>query len=302
MTSANDSNKASAPSQLLHLANFPPLSSRVQVDFGACSRRGPAHSINADHYMIIRQGRSQDTLMTSLPPGPIPNRFDEYGYGMAVADGFGTPETGEAASRLALVTLMQLVLHFGKWNLRVDDQIAKEILERAERFYRHVDVTLALENREGGTPLQTTITAMFGAGHDLFFAHVGHSRAYLFRAGQLMQLTHDHTIGRPSNGPLPFVDVNAAPRDLRHILTDTIGMGGATGPAIDLERFQLDDRDIVLVCTNGVTDILGDEVLADVLGSNRTPQAQSCSLVDLAMEGGGEDDATALVALYHVPE
>jgi len=134
---------------------------------------------------------------------------------------------------------------------------------------------------------------------------VGHSRAYLFRAGQLMQLTRDHTLGRQFGAPLPvapLMDVSVAPRDLRHILTDTIGMGGATGPAIDLERFQLDDRDLVLVCSNGVTDIVDDDVLADVLGSGRTPQDQSCTLVDLAMNGGGQDDATALVARYHVPE
>jgi protein phosphatase len=276
----------------------------VSVEFGAHSRRGSSHSINADHYVIVRQSRSQDTLMTSLPPGPIPSRFDEYGYGMVVADGFGEPKTAEAASRLALVTLMQLVLHFGKWSLRIDDQIAQEIMERAERFFQHVDVTLALQNREG-TFLQTTITATFGAGHDLFFAHVGHSRGYLFRAGQLMQLTHDHTIGRQHKEPLPpaqLVDVSAAARDQKHILTHTIGMGGAIGPAIDLERFQLDDRDTVLVCTNGVTDILDDEVLAGVLGSNRPPQAQSRALVDLAVDRGGQDDATALVMQYHIPE
>jgi protein phosphatase len=223
---------------------------------------------------------------------------------MVVADGFGEPTTAEAASRLALVTLMQLVLHFGKWNLRFDDQTAKEIMERAERFFRHVDVALALENREG-TFLQTAITAIFGAGHDLFFAHVGHSRGYLFRAGQLMQLTHDHTIGRERKGPPtipPLVDVNAAARDQKHILTDTIGMGGATGPVIDLERFQLDDRDTVLICSNGVTDSLDDELLAEVLGSNGTPSDQSRALVDLAMDRGGQDDATALVMQYHIPE
>ena len=94
--------------------------------------------------------------------------------------------------------------------------------------------------------LQTTLTATFGAGHDLFFAHVGHSRAYLLRHGQLMRLTRDHTIGARGQtrvGVAPLMEVNLAARDLKHILTETIGMPGLIGPAIDLERLQLEDAD-----------------------------------------------------------
>ena len=54
------------------------------------------------------------------------------------------------------------------------------------------------------------------------------------------------------------MDVNATARDLSHILTDTIGMGGSVGPTIDLERFRLDDDDRVLVCTNGLTDMVDE--------------------------------------------
>jgi len=179
-------------------------------------------------------------------------------------------------------------------------------MARVERFYRHVDVAVSHRPTEGHElSLQTTMTAAFGSGHDLFFAHVGHSRAYLFREGQLMQLTHDHTLDWRRKAPLPvapLVDVNAAARDLKHVLTDTIGMGGAVGPAIDIERFQLDDEDVVLVCTNGLTDAVEADVLAEVLGSNESPHSQSRILVDLAMAQGGEDDATALVARYHIPK
>jgi protein phosphatase len=283
-------------------ADFPPSSASAQVEFGASSRRGTQQPVNTDHFLIIRLGRSQETLMTSLPPHVIPSRFDEYGYAMIVADGLG--KSGESASRLALATLMQLVLYFGKWNLRVDDQTAQEIMERVERFYRHVDVAVAYEQKDRReSVLQTTMTAAFGAGHDLFFAHVGHSRAYLFRDGQLMQLTHDQTLDWRRKAPLPvapLVDVNAAARDLKHVLTDTIGMGGVVGPTIDLERFQLDDKDVVLVCTNGLTDVVDQEALIEVLASSRSPQDQSRTLVDLAMDRGGEDDATALVALHRI--
>ena len=221
---------------------------------------------------------------------------------MIVADGLGQ-DTGEMASRFALITLLDLILKFCKWNLRIDDRIADDIMDRAERFYRHVDSAVVHEGAAKGLAQpQTTLTAVFGAGRDLFFAHVGHSRAYLLRDGTLMRLTRDHTL-RPRGqiAPLaPLVDVNATARDLTHILTETIGMKGSVGPRIDLERFQLANGDRILVCTNGVSDMLDETVIASVLGSGTPLGEQARRLVDLAMEGGGDDDATAMVAAFRI--
>jgi PPM family protein phosphatase len=278
---------------------FPPASALVHPVFGAHSRTGRFHTVNEDHYLITRVGRSQETLLTSLPDNLVATRFDEEGFAMVVADGLGNSGAGEAASRTALITLVQLILNYCRWNLRIDDRIAQEIMDRAERFFRHVDSAVVYEGTARGlrSP-QTTLTAVFGAGHDLFFAHVGHSRAYLFRDRSLIRLTRDHTVAhRGETTPLtPMVDVNATARDQRHILTETIGMGGSIGPRIDLERFQRADGDRILVCTNGITDMLDESVIASVLESGASPDDQSRRLVDLAMEAGGDDDATALVA------
>ena len=284
---------------------FPPPSATVQVTFGAQSRRGRSRPINEDHYLVMRIGRNQETLLTSIPDDVVAKRFDEYGYAMVVADGLGGSGSGETASRLALATLVYLVRHFSKWNLRINQRIANEIMDRAELFYRHVDSAVVHKALTGPTPgLQTTLTATFGAGRDLFFAHVGHSRAYLFREGHLMRLTRDHTIGRSRTTSVPvapLVDLNATARDLKHILTNTIGMRGSVGPAIDLERFKLADQDVVLVCTNGLTDALEESTIAKVLASRESPDAESRALVDLAMASGADDDVTALVAEYRIP-
>lgn len=282
-----------------------PLSAVVQVTFGAHSRRGRTRAMNEDHYIVMRVGRNQETLMTSLPAQMLTGRFDEYGYAMVVADGTGAPGAGEAASHLAIATLVYLVRHFSKWNLRVDEGIAREIMARAERFYRHVDGTVVAQRREGTASTdQTTLTAAFSAGHDLFFAHVGHSRAYLFRRGHLLQLTRDHTLGRaqsPALGSPTLIDVSARPRDREHILTDTIGMNGSMGPTIDIERLRLQHDDRVLVCTNGLTDSIDETRIAAVLASDQSPDEQSRALVDLTMLFGGDDDTTAVVARYQIP-
>jgi protein phosphatase len=290
---------------LFDAQEFPPPSTTVEVTFGAQSRRGRSRPVNEDHYLVLRLGRHQETLMTSLPDEVIGARFDEYGHAMVVADGMGGAGHGEAASHLAIATLVHLVRHFGKWNLRIDDAIAREIMARAERFYRYVDATVISQRDMGPVRAhQTTLTATFGAGHDLFFAHVGHSRAYLSRDGHLLRLTRDHTIGRRQSTTVataPLVDVNTSARDLAHILTDTIGMGGSVGPTIDIERFQLLDDDRVLVCTNGLTDMVDEEQIGDALALDEPPDDQCRALVDLAMASGGDDDVTALVARYRIP-
>jgi len=190
---------------------FPPLSATVQVTFGAHSRRGRMHAVNQDHYLVLRLGRHQETLLTSLPEKMMAARFDEYGHAMVVADGMGATGEGEAASRLAIATLVHLVRHFGKWSLRVDDTVAQELMTRVEGYYRYVDVTVK-HRRESVTPRpdQTTLTAVFGAGRDLFFAHVGHSRAYLCRDGHLMRLTRDHTLGGRSSRLATGIAVTSA--------------------------------------------------------------------------------------------
>jgi protein phosphatase len=282
--------------------DFPPASALVEPRFGAYSRRGRFHTVNEDHYLILTLGRSQQTVLTSLPDDLVGKRFDEQGFAMIVADGLGQ-DTGETASRIALITLLDLILKFCKWNLRIDDRIAEDIMDRAERFYRHVDSAVVHEGASKGLAQpQTTLTAVFGAGRDLFFAHVGHSRAYLLRDGTLMRLTRDHTLPkRGSIVPLaPLVDVNATARDLHHILTETIGMRGSIGPRIDLERFQLANGDRILVCTNGVSDMVDESVIATVLASGAPLADQARRLVDLAEQGETDDDATALVAEFRI--
>jgi protein phosphatase len=271
----------------------PPPAVNVHVEFGARSVRGPRRSVNQDHYVIMRLGRYQDTLLTSLPE--TPTRFDEVAYGMVIADGVGL--TGEIASRLAINTLSHLVVHFGKWNVRIDEPTAQEVMDRAERFYKDVNLTLAKAGKSSPLGLQSTMTAVFTAGADLIFAHVGHSRAYLFRDGKLMQLTHDHPLGGGS-GVAPLTLTGA--RDLDDALTETIGRTGGT-PKIEVERSGLLDGDAVLLCTNGLTDVVDDVGITNAPRRHSTPDDQCHALVHLALDARGDDDVTAVVAHYRVP-
>jgi PPM family protein phosphatase len=278
----------------------PPPEVAVDVDFAAWSRPGPMRTVSEDHYLILRQGRSEETLMTSLPEGQLPRRFDEYGYAMVLADGLGGD--GENASRLAVATLLHLAIYFGKGHTRMDEPIAGEIMDRALRFYRSIDATLSQAAYTRHDVLQTTLTAVYSVGRELFFAHVGHSRAYLLRGDQLSQLTRDHTVSLASARPGRPVLVTSTPsvRDLSHVLASTLGGTSPDQPRIDVERVGLEDGDIMMLCTNGLTDVVDDVRIADTLCAYSTPDDQGAALINLAVDAQAEDDITVLIARYHI--
>jgi len=271
----------------------PPPSVHVTVTFGARSRKGPLRFFNEDHHLVLRLGRNQETLLTSLPDRPTtPRRFDEYAYGMMVADGTGG--NGEAASRLAITTLVHLTICFGKWNVRIDDPIADEVMDRGARFYRGINQALLQARRESQLGLESTLTTVFTAGSELFFAHVGDSRAYLYRDGELLQLTHDQTGHGARLGKAAYEVV--VPVDE----PETTATTEAPGPAIQIEHLGLLDGDTVLLCTDGLTDALDVAGIATALRLPGTPDDQCRALIDLAGDAGAEDDVTAVIAHYRI--
>jgi PPM family protein phosphatase len=294
---------SSAKSTLGRYKPFRPASSLVEVEFGALTHPGLRRTTSDDHFLIVQLGRHQEIIATSLPEGAVPDRFDEQAYAMVVADGMGQ-DGPEIASRLALATLMQLVLQFGKWNVRVNEKTAWEIVQRAERFYRKVDetVTEASQQHPSLAGMSTTLTAACSAGDELFVVHVGHSRAYLYRNGLLTRLTRDQTLAQRLAETGRTVPTELAAHDLRHMLTDAIG-GHAGEPDVEIQNYLLMNGDVVLLCTNGLTDLVEDDRIAGVL---HAASAQSLNepcqkLIDLALERGGPDNVTAVLARYRIP-
>ena len=282
--------------------DFRPLSASVTVDMSAQSERGEAQASNDDHFLAVRLGRSQETLATSLSPADAPSPFQEYGYSMLVADGMGVGGAGSVASRVAISTIAHLALDHGRWNLRVNPDTAMEIMARVEQFYGRADAEVFARSRTSAAlaGISTSLTAAFSAGDNLFVAHVGHSRAYLFREGALTLLTRDHTVARQIASARSPVAVERSAQDLQHILTDAIG-AGHDAPAVDVEQFRLKNGDLVLLCTNGLTDVVDEAQIADVLALPRQPAEQCTILTDLALERRTEDNVTVVLGQYRIP-
>src|SRR5262245_19108555 len=172
------------------------ISSLVEVDLGALSHPGKVRCTNEDHCLVARVNRSFRVVLTNLPPGEVPDRCAEIGYGMLVADGMGGHAAGEIASRKAISVLTDLVLQTPDWIMRLDEQWACEVLRRMEERFRQVEEAL-VEQAQADPDLAgmgTTLTLAASLGAEMVLVHVGDSRAYLFRHGQLHRLTRDHTI------------------------------------------------------------------------------------------------------------
>ena len=282
--------------------DFTTASALVRTEIAARSHRGRVLKENEDHYLVVRLGRYEETLLTSLADLDVPPRFDEYAYAAVVADGIGGGGAGAVAARLAISTLAQLEVRFGQWDMRIDPQIASDIMDRSRLFYRrtHEAVLSWYRAHHALGRIAATLTATYSAGDHLFVANVGHSRCYLFRHGRLSQLTRDQTLReRLANRAAP-ISVGRGLEDVQHILTDSIG-ADVEGPRVTVEHFRLVNDDCLLLCTNGLTDMVPEDDIAETLASRRTPEEQCDVLVDMALTSGGHDNVTVVLTTYHIP-
>jgi len=262
----------------LDAETFQSLASAIAVDVGAASVSGTMQPWNNEHYLALRVGRTQETVVSSLPAADLPGRVEEHAYALLVADGIG--ETGARASRLALSTLAHLVVKYGRWNVRIGPDTVAEIHEQSEFFYRRLHHAIERASRAALEliDMATSVTALYIVEADLFYAYVGQTSAYLFRDGRLTLLT----VPRQGHEPPRALD------------------GRHRAERIEVEHCRLEPGDRLLVCSSGLTDVLSTEQMADALAPRRRAQDDCQRLIELAAAAGNPDDATALVADYTV--
>lgn len=284
-----------------------PFSSLIQVEFGAVTDIGKVRENNEDAYIICRIGRYWEKLMTSVE-GELPDRFDETGYSMAVADGMGGHSGGEVASNMALRICVNLTLNAARWALKLDNPATREqeiqkTMKRAEDYFKKVD--LALTEYAATYPrlkgMGTTLTGVYSFGDDLIIVHVGDSRAYLFRKGRLVHLTHDDTLAQHLVDIGQITPEQAATHRLRHTLTSVLG--GKSGQInLQLAHHRLLNDDRIMLCSDGLTEMVNDEKIAEVLKQTESSQEACDKLLSLALDNGGPDNITVVLARYNIPE
>lgn len=285
----------------------PPFSSLVEIDFAALTHPGNKRPNNEDSYLYYRQGRFWEKLQTSLNRSALPEKHMELGYVMAVADGMGGAAAGEIASSMALTVAVNLMLNAPHWGLKLDNpEFREQQLDRARRraqeLFRRIDEALVQQSElyPSLKGMGTTLTAARSVGDDLFTLHVGDSRAYLYRGKKLMRLTQDQTVAQAlaDSGQIPHEAVST--HWLRHTLTSVLG--GENGQlALEIRHARLFDKDRVILCTDGLSDVVHDDQIAEIMGRTQTSADTGQALLDAALKAGGPDNITVLAAQYTLP-
>ena len=202
----------------------------------------------------------------------------------AIADGMGGHRGGEVASQLAVETMEHLFTR--------GEGVLAELIREANRavFERSMrDRTVA--------GMGTTLTAALVEDDRIHLGHVGDSRAYLLRDGELRQLTEDHTLvaRMVKDGELTAEEAEVHPH--RSIITRTIGVE----PDVEVDELYLEARvgDRLLICSDGLTGMLSDAQIELILTQDRNPTTAVQRLIDSANEAGGVDNITALLIDIH---
>jgi len=202
-----------------------------------------------------------------------------------VADGMGGHNAGEIASSLAAVTVKEYINGADFGNAAAD--LEKAVQAANEKVFANA---LHDTDREG---MGTTLTVLWIKARKGYIAHVGDSRAYLFRRGSLHRLTSDHSLVQEmvKNGGLSENEARRHPH--RNILTRAVGIQSTT--SVDVDEIALEAKDILLLCTDGLTSVLSDRDIGRIIAFSSGPEEASSSLVNAAAQKGGQDNITAVI-------
>jgi protein phosphatase len=278
-----------------------PGAPRVWVDFAARTDAGKVRPANEDQFLVAKLAKAMRVLATSLPGDDAIRLGDDRGALLVVADGMGGHAAGERASALAVNTVEGFVLNSLQWFFRLHVGEETFLLQELREALRQADRTLGdwAEIEPSLAGMGTTLTLAFSVDDRLFIAHAGDSRAYLFRGGELEQLTRDHTLVQSMVDAGLMTPGQARQDRRRHVVTNALG-GPSAGVRADLHRLTLEDGDVILLCTDGLSGPVEDAHIAAVLAEQPEPEDACDALIEQALARGGSDNVTVVVARYSV--
>lgn len=253
---------------------------------------------NEDQFLVAELSRTMQAQRSSLPQ-PATHQGRSRGHILLVADGMGGHNAGEVASAMSVETVegftLELLRRFS--NLQPVDEHG--VIQDLREAVRQADARITEEAQQHPelAGMGTTLTMAFVSGRRLFVFHAGDSRCYLFRNGELQQLTEDHTVVAELERRGVLEPEEARHHPARHVVTNALG-GGHAGVRVDVQRALLEAGDMVLLCSDGLTDMLDDRRIAAILAAQPEPQTACERLVAEANKAGGKDNITAVVARF----
>lgn len=240
------------------------------MKFAVKSDRGIVREINEDSYNII-----------AGYPG-IPVSF-------IIADGMGGHNSGEIASKMAVDAISNYILQFPE--LFSDDTTLSDSIRASMEKANEIIFSAAME-QEANFGMGTTLTVAVVNNKKLYIGHVGDSRVFLIRDSKMIRLTTDHTYIEElvKNGSITREEAASHPK--RNVLTRAIGC--ERNIKVDTYVYGLQDNDLFLMCTDGLTNMLSEVEILDIVKKTEDPESICSELVMTANDRGGEDNITVI--------
>ena len=272
----------------------------IQMDCYGATDIGKERSSNEDQFLIAELNKSLRVHQTSLDLTRQTRLYGgSQGHLLAVADGMGGSAAGERASTLAIDSMLSYVLDTLQWFFHLDQGGDEEFQDDLKAALHHCQKRMAIEmvampRRDG---MGTTLTMAYIIWPRMYVVHVGDSRCYLFRGGELKQITRDHTVAEMyvERGAMSPEDAESS--KWSHVLWNVLG-GDTDELSPEVYQAQLRPGDTVLLCTDGLSGSVSYEHMAERLRGEETSERVCRQLVSDANSNGGNDNITVVVARF----
>lgn len=216
----------------------------------------------------------------------FPQNGSEFLELYIVADGMGGHQGGEIASQIAVKEVSSYIN--SNLSRDCDAQKVKSILESSIVKANSKILSLSSEN-QGLSGMGTTITIVLFHNECLYIGHVGDSRAYRIRENHIKQLTKDHSLvwQLAEEGRITMEETKTHP--MKNVITKALGTDEFVEP--DILKFDLKNNDVIILCSDGLTNMLDNDIIKDIVCSLEPEQA-ALELIEQANSEGGEDNIT----------
>ncbi len=264
---------------------FKPRSPLVIQSFGL-SDLGQKRDSNEDCFVIAELARTLQVLHTNLPKSKT-SLSNHRGYVFLIADGVGGQNAGEIASDLCVTAIEDFLLNTLKRfsNLQASEEQGALLALQEALFQADSRIFEETAKHPEWQGMATTLTMAFAVNWRLFVAHAGDSRCYLYSGEKLQQLTQDHTMtAEMARRGIMSAD-QAARHPWRHVVTNILG-GKERGVQVELHSLDLHPDDVLLLCSDGLTEMVSEELIA-TRASSRARSAASVRTPDCGCQSAG---------------
>ena len=215
--------------------------------------------------------------------------------GLAVlADGMGGYNAGEVASGMATDALRS---EFGRWlsgpGARASAREVRHMMELCVESVNQSILQSAQQHAAYAGMGTTLVVGVFQNEGRLVLGHIGDSRCYRWRAGQLQQATRDHSLLQEQLDAGLITPEQAAVSNSRNLVTRALGV--ERGVQLEINEYKVVPGDMYLMCSDGLSDMVGDAAIADILQRGSPLASLADALVDAANAGGGRDNISVLL-------